>query len=364
VFTSYGPAQTPQLHPRSHEEREEAFRAAHRAILNVKVTDANGSSVIGLAASDFSLIDNGHLRALTSVRYIEHGTLIASPRVILLLDVLNQSTHEFAEDVAGVRKFLTHGDGPLSAPTSVALLSGSGISLGDASQDRNDVLTQLNEMTRGVRAARCEDLTDVPIVYSEIWTNRSAIQTIRDQAPVCLNAKFTLSVTSLEHLAVKEIDTPGRVVLVWIGPGWPRLDGKQFVPDTPEIKENFFEHLVALTTAMREGQVTLDSVTNLHRREFPQLRDGISTGVMKAEDASATSLSLMELVSQSGGQAQDDTQGIPAAVARCVQDAESFYALSFNFSASPSLHEFHAIEVHVNRPGLVARTNTLYYAEP
>jgi len=357
-------AQTPQLHPRTREQREQTFRAEHHAILNVKVTDASGTPLIGLRPDDFSLIDNAQPREISSLRFVEHGTHIASPHVVLLLDVLNQSTREFAQDTAGVRKFLARGSGELSVPAAIAVLSSAGLTLGEASRDRGVLTQQLDAMTRGVKAARCEDLTDSPILYSDIWTDRSSIQHNSDQAPACLNNKFIMSVTNLEHMALKEQDTPGRLILIWIGPGWPRLDGKQFVPDTPQVKENFFEHLVLVTTGMREGQVTLDAVSASDQRRAPSERQALPDGVPKAADMTSRSLSMPELIHQSGGQIQDDSQGIPDAIAACMQDAEFFYVLSFDFQAPPTPHEYHSVKVQVNRPGAIVRTNTVYYAEP
>jgi VWFA-related protein len=357
-------AQSPQLHPRTHEEREQKFRAEHRAILNVKITDTSGNPILGLSPNDFSVIDNLQPRALVSLHYVEHGTRLASPRVVLVLDVLNQSTREFEQDAAGVRRSLSRESGELSAPTAIAVLSGNGLTVGESSRDRSLLLQRLEDVTYGVKSTRCEDLTDVPILLSGVWTNRSSIQNLPDQAPNCLNQKFVISVTSIERLALKEEDTPGRLVMIWIGPGWPRLEGKQFVADTPELKENFFEHLVLLTTAMREGQVTLDSVSALDRRHAPAERTALPDEVAKVDDMTSRALSMPAIIRRSGGQSQDDSQGIPDAIANCMKDAQSFYVLSFDFAASPAPHEFHSLEIKVDRPGATVRTNTVYYAEP
>ena len=357
-------AQNPQLHPRSREEREQIFRAEHHAILNVKVTDASGHPIRGLVPNDFTVTDNAQPRAWGPLNFIEHGTRLASPRVVLVLDVLNQSTREFAEDAVGVQKFLTRSSGELGAPTAIAVLSSTGLTVAESSRDRNILMRQLENMTRAVKATRCEDLTDAPILYSSTWTDRSSVQHNLGQAPNCLNDKFILSVTSIEHLALKEENTPGRLILIWIGPGWPRLDGKQFVPDTPQLKENFFEHLVLLTTAMREGQVTLDSVSALDRRHPPEDRAALPDEVANVESMTSKSLSMQAIIRRSGGQSQDDSQGIPDAIAKCMQDAEFFYVLSFDFAAPTTPHEFHSLAVQVNRSGAIVRTNTVYYSEP
>ena len=358
-------AQTPQLIPRSHQEREQLFRAEHHAILNVKVTGASGDPLLGLTQGDFTLLDNGRPRAIASLRFIEHGTQLARPHVLLVLDAMNRSARELSEDTKGVRAFLNRGSEPLFAPTSIALLEGSGMTVGDASQDRAVLLQQLGDMTQAVKPARCDDLVGAPVIPSDIWKNRSTLQSRSDQGPACLNQKFTGSVTSLEDLARKEEDTYGRVVVIWIGPGWPQLVGKQFLPDTPQIKDNFFEHLVILSTAMRVGQVTLDSVSALPGKYAANESDNpFLNGVPEANNMSSQGLSLASLVRQSGGQIKDDSQGIPAAIARCMNDAENFYALSFDFPASKNIHEFHALQIKVNRPAAIVRTNTVYYAEP
>lgn len=356
-------AQNPQLIPRSHEQREQKFREAHRAILNVKVVDEFGNPIAGLKAADFTLLDNERTRVINSVRFIENGKPPASPRVALLLDALNQSTHEFSEDVMGVRKFLANSNAKLTVPIAIAVLTSSGLDVGYPSQDRNSVATELEDMTRGVKVAQCKDLTDAPVMYHDIWTNHSSIQTNVDEAPSCLNKKFITSVTNLERLAMKEEDTIGRLILIWIGPAWPRLNGKQFTADTPETKENFFEHLVLLLTAMREGQVTLDLISDLHTKPNAAA-EAFLKGVQRAEEMTSDSLSAPAVSHQSGGQSLDDSRGIPGAIAECIKDAESFYVLSFDFPASPDPHQFHSIQVQVNRPGAIARTNKVYYAEP
>jgi hypothetical protein len=115
---------------------------------------------------------------------------------------------------------------------------------------------------------------------------------------------------------------------------------------------------------MREGQVTLDNVTAIDRKRAPKEREAISDGVPSAEGMSSMSLSMPVIVHLSGGQIQDESQGIPDAILKCMQDAEFFYVLSFDFPASPAPHEFHSIEVQVNRPGATVRSNAAYYAEP
>jgi hypothetical protein len=116
---------------------------------------------------------------------------------------------------------------------------------------------------------------------------------------------------------------------------------------------------------MRVGQVTLDSVSALNRRQATKDQaELLPEEVPDAEVMTSKSLSMLALVHQSGGQIQDDSQGIPDAIAKCMRDAEFFYVLAFDFAASPTPHEFHSLQIIVDRSAATVRTNTVYYAEP
>ena len=73
-------APLPTLTPRSHEEREARYRAQHRIILNVLVTDSSGKPVTGLRQEDFAILDNQHPQAIASFRAVNGGAAaVADP---------------------------------------------------------------------------------------------------------------------------------------------------------------------------------------------------------------------------------------------------------------------------------------------
>jgi VWFA-related protein len=182
------------------------------------------------------------------------------------------------------------------------------------------------------------------------------------------NQRFLLSITALNKIAVQQEDVPGRVIMIWLGPGWPLLSGPGFLPDTAEIKSSFFDHIADLSTEIREAQMTLDTVAT------PDLlhNDGLSTGyyspflaaVTASSQANAGNLALPVLATQSGGQVLDDSKDITAGIAASLADAESWYEFSFESTPSAQPDEYHALQVKVNKPGVTTRTNTAYYAEP
>lgn len=367
VRAQAGPGgQSPQLIPRSQEQRERDFAAEHHAILNVKVTAESGDPVMDLKPEDFTLLDNGQPRAIASVQVVEHPAPPGMPRMILLLDAVNQPLRHFNADVVDVRKYLLREHGELAVPIAIGVFADSGLTIGEASQNRLAVLQQLDTMTHAIKSMPCTDLKGSPIsdgIGSAQW---GSIRTLPHQTLNCLNSRFIRSVWNLETLAVKEENTLGRCILVWIGPGWPRLEGGQFMQDPPPLTENYFEHLVSISTALREGWVTLDTVATLGRNPSPDERKAVllERGVAQEKEMTASSLSLHSLAYQSGGQVLDKTGDLPAAIEQCVKDAEFYYVLSFDFPAAAEANEYHSIEVKVNRPGVVVRTNTVYYAQP
>jgi VWFA-related protein len=193
-------------------------------------------------------------------------------------------------------------------------------------------------------------------------------QTTPSKLADCENTEFKRAVSELNLLASKEADAPGRVILVWIGPGWPQLSRHEIKPDTPAMKQNLFDYRVELLTDLRKAQITLNAISFPDSERDPEPRGAadkaIANGVTRADDASAASMALRVLVHETGGQTLDRGKDISSSIAACLADAASYYVLSFNSAGASKEGEYHALDVRVNRPGLTARTNKAYYTMP
>ena len=172
----------------------------------------------------------------------------------------------------------------------------------------------------------------------------------------------------LERFATEQEDVPGRVILIWIGSGWPLLVNPEFREDSTALKRNLFDNLVLVSTALREAQVTLDAVFSPDFYRKVELRSDhdntFFNGVPTEDQVTASSLGLHVLAHQSGGQILTESKDLGDEIAKCIDDAESYYALSFDSSPATRPGEFHSLQVNVNKPGLTVRTNTGYYAQP
>lgn len=360
------PGQSPQLIPRSHEERERRFQIQHHIILNVHVTNSSGKPVRGLKEKKFTLLQDRRPIAFASFRAVEGPTASAPTHVILLLDAVNNSSRSFSSDRREIEKYLKHAPSQLNYPTSIAVSSEAGLRVGQSTLDRNILLLELNNLTSHLHAIGCADEVSPNESFMAVWMpgNATSPQSARQLA--CLNQRFTLSVAALETIANQQANIPGKAILIWIGPGWPLLYNKQFSPDDDVVRRDLFENLVRVSTALREAQVTLNMISPAdHFRKTPSLNEhdnAFLNGVPNPNEVTSASLSLQAFAHQSGGQLLIDSKDIPGGIAACIADAEAFYILSFDSAPAKEPDEFHSLEVRVDDPGLKVRTNTVYYA--
>jgi VWFA-related protein len=326
---------------RTREERERESRGAGRIILNVVVTDPSGKPVSGLQETDFTLLDNHQPQQIVSFKGVEGRTANPPVHVIFVLDILNNSFQDAAYQLRAVEKYLDQDKGQLSFPVSIAVLTEAGIDLGQPSRDGNTLVGQLKK------------------VHMPLATIGS---------PEGYNARrFHRSVQSLTKLVVDQEDVPGRVILIWMGPGWPLLSDGPY-PGTPKDKRNFFGEILNLSTGFLDAQMSVDTISSLNMMRDSGRPRGyyrpFLQGVQRADQADPGNLALPVLAYQSGGQVFEDDKDLVGGIARCIADLDSYYVLSFDSLRASQDDEYRALQVTVDKPGLSARTNASYYAHP
>jgi len=368
----------PALTPRTQEERDRAYQAAHHTILNVLVTDGSGKPAHGLREKDFTVLDNGQPRPLATFRAVEGSKGIAPTRIILMLDAVNNTPKEIANDRKGVENFLAQSQdaqnpAQLAYPTSIGFLTAAGASVSKASRDRASVQGQLHQLTDTVTPFACaqkggDEMEEIPIFQGNAGTNITAVDRPVKKTNNCDGDRYRLSVAALKHLVEQQQYEQGRAILVWIGKSWPLLPHNEAKVNSTGLRQNLFDNLAVISNAMREGQVTVDAVfvpdqlRNLEQRSDHDNR--FFNGVATENEMTASSLGLQMLAHQSGGLVLIDGKDLAAEIAQCVADAQLYYALSFELPPAGSPGEFHSLEVKTDDPALTVRTNTNYYAEP
>ncbi len=363
-----GSDQSPRLIPRSHLDRERTYQIQHRIILNVQVTDSSGKPATGWKAQDFTLVDDQKPRTNLIFKAVEGSPAAAPAHVILVLDAVNNSARDIANDRKEVQRFLKQSEQPLTYPTSIAAVSDSGLTVGKPSRDRDAVLNELKDLTGNLQAISCADEMNPNETFQALMIPDAVTTAESARQLNCLNRRFIESLAALSKLAEQQVNVPGRVILIWIGPGWPHLYNPQFRHDDAALRRNLFTQLVHISTALREGQVTLNMICPpdfLRKTESLNDHDkALLNGLPNEDEVTAGSLSLQAFAHQSGGQILIEKKNIPDSIAACIADAASYYVLSFDSNAAAGPGEYHVLEVKVDKPGVTVRTNTMYYAEP
>ena len=363
-----GSNQSPKLVPRSHLDRERTYQIQHRIILNVQVTDASGKPATGWKAQDFTLLEDQKPRTNLSFKAVEGATLAVPANLILVLDAVNNSARDIANDGKEIQRFLKQSPEVLTHPTSIATVSDSGLTMGRPSRDRDALLNELRALTSNLHPVGCADEMNPNETFAAMLIPDAVTTAESARQLNCLNQRFMESVSALSKLAERQVNVPGRIILIWLGPGWPYLYNQQFRHDDATLRRNLFTQLVHISTALREGQVTLNMISpSDFLRKTASLNEhdkAFINGLPTEDEVTAGSLSLQAFVHQSGGQILIEKKNIPDGIAACMADAASYYVLSFDSDAAVGLSQYHSLEVKVDTPGMTVRTNTMYYAEP
>jgi VWFA-related protein len=318
--------------------------------LDVVVTDKAGKPVRGLQEPDFTLLDNKETQPLTSFRAVDvqAGTPAPYIEIVLVIDAINADPLKASLEREGIKQFLQRNGGKLAQPVSVVLVS----------DNPNQIRSKPSTDGNAQAALLEQDVTGLRTI------NRS-------QGIYGVAERFQMSIKALTSLAAFEAKTPGRKLVVWIGPGWPLLinAGSDI---TTQDQTHIFHSIVALSTQLRQDHITLYNVETrgVARTSMGQFYDykQFLNGVKSADQAYPATLSLQVLVVQTGGRVFNENNDLPSAIAAEITEGASdggvFYVLSFAPGRADRMNEYHALEVKIAEPGLMVRTRTGYYAQP
>ena len=336
--------------------------------VDVVVTDKAGKPISGIAAKDFTLLDNGQPEKIRTFHAFDEISNTADPpvKVILLVDALNLPQRLASFERHEVERFLRQNNGHLAQPVSLVELSTTGIVMvGQPSADGNTLAA---------------DFAHDKHIH---WIRRvpSGMRGESIDAPIGEPAALT-ALKALGDIAAAERQQPGRKLLIWVGPGWGLGSGAVLYSNRP--KQDTFYTIYWFSTLLREARIALYSFsvgeTNADGRSL--IYQAYLNGVQSVQQATFMRLNRKVLAVETGGRVLEPSDD-PAAnindynftgfeanpdlvrqINSCVQEADTYYTLSFDPSHANHPDEYHDLKVRINRPGLTARTTTGYYDEP
>ena len=331
--------------------------------LDVVVTDTSGKTIPGLGPGDFTLLDNQQPQKILSFHAFDGISAKPDPpvAVILFIDTVKMPFDLAAFEREEVERFLRRNGGYLAQPVSVFGLSDIGFwTLAQPSGDGNAL------------AAEIASDRLVFIRRRQLLGNGTGefVDSGRED-PAGLKA-----LKALGDIATAERRKPGRKLLVWVGPGWGIGSGADFesLPDYDSVqgreraraRQVTFNTIYWFSTLLREARISLYSFSVGQTDPDPRslLYLNFLEGVESVQQASLKNLDRRVLAVQSGGRVLGPGNDLVSKIDNCIQEARTFYTLSFDPSHADHPAEYHSLQLQVGLTGLTVRTNTGYYDQP
>jgi VWFA-related protein len=338
----------------SARQNHSAGHPGDRIYLDVVVSPKSGRPIKGLQKLDFTILDNDVPQTISSFEAIDGRQ--SRIEVILVFDAVNIGSREAAITFEEIKKFLKSEGGRLAYPTAVAMLTDKGLeSALDFSQDGNAISAALGK--HGIALRSITENSD------------------RGGG----SARFEISFQAFAQILADEREKPGRKVVLWVSPGWPRLVGLENECDAKlrQLQEEVFGNIVEVSTQLRNGRITLYSLDptalgdlemgltdppTIHLR--PSDKNVYVLGAYKPSDVGPGDLRLETIATQSGGAALHPGNDVASALRKCLADTAAYYEISFDPTITTQPNEYHRLEIRVAKPGLVARARQGFYSRP
>jgi VWFA-related protein len=316
--------------------------------LNVVVTDKSGAPVADLQPADFKLLlDKKQPHPITSVKgFTGIGNSATSPdQLILVLDAVNALIMPVNFEIKSLTSFFQENGGQLTLPTTLFIFT----------EDTRDARkTYISKTTRDGKELAEFLKTTIPGLRTNV------------QEPGGWGAmdRETASLKLLDNMTRWAGNEPGKKLMIWLSPGWSVAESGNMQNVNKQDLQNIFNSVVWRLTKLREGNISLYIIP-----PEQAVRELDSENYIKGADQPGKvdygHLLLPVLAQQSGGQVVWDTNGeVAPSINKFIQDAKAYYQLTFTPSPAAHPNEFHSIQVEVDKPGLKARTNTIFYAQP
>lgn len=313
---------------------------SHRITLDVVVTPKHGGAPIsGLTAADFTVLDNKAPQKVTTFSAVGGGE--SQIEVVLVIDAVNAWYQTVSYERGEIDRFLQANGGHLEYPTQLAILTDTNTQIQNGfTKDGNALSTSLDKLEVGLRSIR------------------------RSSGVYGAGERMGLSIRALQMLTARESMFPGRKIILWISPGWPLLSSP-WIHMSDREQRGTFQTITALSTALRQARITLYSIDPLGMTDAGSghilAYQSFLKGVRKQQNAQFGNLSLQVLAAQSGGQVLNSSNDVAALLEKAMKDTAAYYEVSFD-TVTDEPDTYHALEIKVDKPGLVARTRTGYYS--
>ena len=308
--------------------------------------------------------------------------------VLILIDTLDLEPKLANFERSQIAKFLRRNEGHLIQPVTVYSLDNKGLALqAKPSRDGNAL------------AVAVESGTTIDFLFGAPGTNATNIdRDYRQFAPMT-------GIRALGSIGASQSTIPGRKLLLWVGAGFRPSGSGSYINagldvHSPETQRFLLAKAQWLSTCLSQARITLDAFSvGEDEASFLNVQDphisvpaakvaspADSAGILiqvRAKDAwklyldvvpSPERVGIMDvykktLAVKSGGRVLPASDDLSAQIESCVQQADSFYTLTFDPPQAAKPNEYHFLQIGLTNSGYTAHLrsgyyNQLFYADP
>lgn len=342
-------------------------------VLDVVVTDKQGNPVRNLSSEDFTILEDGKQQTIATFEVPDQHAPVSiagegqnasanqkadSPKIgsqpltILVFDALDTKTVDQAYARTEINKYLVARGPTLAQPTALMALEEKRLEL------LHDYTNDAKTLERALRQHKAQ--LPFRLLRSMGEGNAYSVTDRTDAEQRLLDAML-----ALREIATANARFAGRKNVVWIGPGFPGLNGLEVwneagFRDLEQSKVISTEKMNLLSWE----QQTLELIWNARISVYTIDPRGLEASPEEAITPTSGDLVFEQIAPLTGGRIIRETNDIDARIAKSVDEGGVYYAIAYYPVNRDWNGKFRRLHVVVRNAELTARTRDGYYAVP
>ena len=322
-------------------------------VLDVVVTDAQGSVVTNLDRSDFSIYQNGAAQDIRNFDAPEKTSSIPekapkdkygrddwgnAPLTMFVIDAMNTPFEETAYSREEIDRYLKAQPALLKQPAIILWLNDAGFHPVTAlSRDRDALISAIDSHKASLTGK----------------LNRGAVV-----------EQLSASLSALQQMALFSRGNKGSKQIIWVGRSFPGVNGTLLNGTQLDLLKKAVGSTLDLLMASRTSVYVIDPTINTKPLPEDPVSNIVNPNVITqfaSDDPFATSFSFMEFVKQTGGKYFYGRNDLNNEIESSITRATNSYTLSYVPSDTIQDDKYRKIDIRLRDPKLVVQAKQGYY---
>jgi VWFA-related protein len=356
------------------QEPVTTFQSTTRlVVLDVVVTDKQGKPVRNLSKDDFTIFEDDKPQTIDSFEAPDQHAPVpivadgqdsstnleigppkigAQPLTILVFDALDSKIVDQAYARAEINKYLAAHGPTLTQPTALMALE----------EKRLELLHDYTRDAKALEQALRQHKAQLPFRLLRSMGEGNAYS-VTDRTDA--EQRLVDAMLALREIATANTQFAGRKNVVWIGPGFPSLNGLRIWNEAgfrgleeskviPNEKANLLSWEQQTLELIWNSRISVYTIDPRGREAFPE----------EAMTPASGNLVFEQIAPLTGGRIIGEANDVDARIAKSVDEGGAYYAMAYYPVNRDWKGKFRRVRIALRNPELIAHTRDGYYAVP